>query len=165
MSDEFIPEDPWAADYSDIASETGGEGPVDVPLLPPAPAITLGELLSHYREVSRVTQDQVWRATGIDQSNLSKYEGGRVKPNPKQLGRLADLYSQHIEGQSKARIMEHFLAARDQKRVEPLPLPELMRISDKTRAFPAWYQKFILRSLTAQFDILVELWDAFRKHF
>ncbi len=75
----------------------------------------------------------------------------RYWPNDFTLDKLAGVFASHTEHKA-SRILEHLIAARDNKPLKPQPLPELLAISDELMAYPQWFQIIVLRVLRAAMD-------------
>lgn len=53
--------------------------------------------IKQIRNELSLTQGQVSRDTGIDQSRISKYESGELQPDLEKLGKLANYYEVSID--------------------------------------------------------------------
>ena len=130
----------------------------DIPPPPLAP-ITIGELIKHYREVSKLSADKLGRLAGLDESGINRIEKGHVKnPWDSTLKAMAVAFAKSIEGQSADRIYEHLISARDRRRMLPSTLPVLQLISDELRAYPMSFQGDAS-------DVLLGVWKGLKKIF
>lgn len=57
----------------------------------------LAENLKYFRNLSRMTQDQLSSRLGIKRSTLGAYEEGRAEPDPQMLLKMARLFNVTIE--------------------------------------------------------------------
>ncbi len=102
--------------------------------------LRLGMLLVHYRRLAHVSQEELSRESGVDESNISLIETGKTqRPQPGTLERLAAALALKIRGSSPERIFDHLMQARDYRPVDYTILPELVLINDRLLAYPRWF--------------------------